>query len=178
MPGQYGNFCALKNGSRAKPDRAGMMLARLGRRYGGAYCAVNRLRKALETHITGRNGRITLVETSKIQTITRLEASCRVLESSIRKNEDMDPAELHKCRHSIVQWSCQRDRLLAELLGEAATVDGDPWASLDNGQTPQESPGNGPDSPPEGKQGLEHPSGRENAPAGRTGDVDGGGDQQ
>jgi hypothetical protein len=61
--------------------------------------------------------------------LCRLELNCRTAELSIRDGK-LPPAELRAERSLIAQWTCQRDRLLGELLGNGKAV-GSPWDALD-----------------------------------------------
>lgn len=142
---QPGNTNRVTHGGRSQ--RFGIVLARLGRKFRTSYVDVLRLRRELETILRQQHGELTLLQIARIQTVARLEQSSRALELSIREDQNMAPDALRLARHQIVQWSCQRDRILSELLGGNVGADGtDPWATLD--ATPPESPQDGHQSDP------------------------------
>ena len=114
MPGKLGNTNALKSGRRS--TRPGTVLAVLGRRYSQAYRDVCRLRREVEAKLGGRDG-LTLYQAARLQSLCRLELNCRTAELSIRDGKPA-AADLRAERSLIAQWTCQRDRLLGELLGQ------------------------------------------------------------
>ena len=106
---------AVRHGGRSK--RFGVVLARLGRRFRTSYVDACRLRTYIENLVREKHGELSLFQIARIQTIARLEQSARAVELSIRENPEMPADELRQARHSICQWSRERDNLLAELLG-------------------------------------------------------------
>ena len=131
MPAPDGNANAYRHGGRT--ERFGLAHARLGRKFATAYHDLNRLRAAVEGLLRQAHGELTVCQVGRIQTLIRLEESCRACELLIRQNPDMPANELRQHRESIVRWSLQRDKLLGELLGAVASEanPGDPWAVVD-----------------------------------------------
>jgi len=123
-----GNVNALKNGMRS--NRHGLVHAKLSRKFGNAYGQINQLRKAIESLLIEKHGGVSLIQQAKIQSIVRLETGCRAVELTERENDSMDPEQLRAQRHSIAQWTRERDNLLSELLGNSCESK-DPWAALD-----------------------------------------------
>ncbi len=99
----------------------------LGRRYSQAYRDVCRLRREVEAKLGGRDG-LTLYQAARLQSLCRLELNCRTAELSIRDGKPA-AADLRAERSLIAQWTCQRDRLLGELLGNGKAA-GSPWDVL------------------------------------------------
>lgn len=131
-----GNVNAVRHGARS--DRGGIVLAKLGKRFAPAYRHAVQLRRAVESLISAKHGSVPLLAIAKISTLCRLEVSCRASELAIRDTPNMTADELRQHRSMIVQWSCQRDRLLASLVGDEAGVTVDPWAEVDL-QTPPDT---------------------------------------
>ncbi len=125
MPGKLGNTNALKSGRRSA--RPGTVLAVLGRRYSQAYRDVCRLRREVESKLGGRDG-LSLFQAARLQSLCRIELGCRVSELTIRDGK-LPPEQLRAERSLIAQWTCQRDRLLGELLGSGKAA-GSPWDVL------------------------------------------------
>ena len=116
MGAPISNTNAVRHGQRS--NRHGLVHAKLGRRFASAYGHANSLRKAVEAQVKERHGGISLVQQAKIQSLLRLERALRALERAIATTPDMAPDGLRPtARIAIQQWTLQRDRLLAELLG-------------------------------------------------------------
>ena len=125
-----GNVNSVRHGQRSKRD--GVVLAKLGRRFNGAYHDAARLRRAVERLVSERCGGLTLRQRMRIQSACRLELSIRALEMGIRDEPKMGISEMRACRESIARWTVQRDNVLVSLLGDdVAKVDGDAWAAVD-----------------------------------------------
>ena len=144
------NCNAMRHGARSK--RRELPVAYLGRRHASAGHDVSRLRTRLERLVRDRLGDVPLVTQATIQTITRLEASCRLAEQSIREHPDMGPADLRSLRESIVRWSLQRDRLLRELLGTQETPASE-WDAVDEILSREREAGQGDDGSDPGTDG-------------------------
>ncbi|MFH1920159.1 MAG: hypothetical protein ABIP48_09780 [Planctomycetota bacterium] len=130
--GQPGNVNAVRHGHRSK--RHGVVLARLGRRFRGAYVDVLKLRLQVEILLRQRYGELSLIQVGRVQTLARLEQSARALELTIRETPSMPAEELRGARHSICSWSRERDNILTELLGGKAVNGSDVWATLEQPQ--------------------------------------------
>lgn len=124
----FGNSNRLRHGMRSQ--RHGLIHPKLGPKFGPSYGQINKLRKAIEQLIIKRHGSVSLVQQAKIQSILRLETGCRCMELLERKDECPTAEELRTQRHSIAQWTRERDNLLAEVLG-MKPGENDPWAALD-----------------------------------------------
>lgn len=138
MPAPIGNMNALKTGCRTA--RYGFVLPRLGMKCPQAYADVLRMRRGVETLVRRQYGGVTLTQAARIQSLCRLEMSCRIAEQSIKENPSMTPEELRAQRACITQWSAQRDNALVALLGDAAGKV-DPWSALDRPLQRTELPG-------------------------------------
>jgi hypothetical protein len=128
MPGPIGNINGATHGRRS--SRPGVVLARLGKRYSQIYQDVLRLRRGVESILKQNHGGVTLLQAAKVQSLCRLELSCRIAEQTLRDTPTLPSEQIQQTRHSIGQWSCQRDNLLAALLGDSGGAI-DPWAALD-----------------------------------------------
>lgn len=114
-----GNVSGIKHAGRSTRQRFGLVHAKLGRRFAAAYGHCNQLRREVERLVRQHHGGISLSQQARIQSLLRCEESCRALELMIRDKADTIAAdELRLHRHHIVQWSCQRDKILGELLGD------------------------------------------------------------
>ncbi len=133
MPGKLGNTNALKSGRRS--TRPGTVLAVLGRRYSQAYRDVCRLRREVEAKLGGRAA-LSVFLAARLQCLCRLELGCRVSELTIRDGK-LPPEQLRAERSLIAQWTCQRDRLLGELLGNGKAA-GSIWDCL--AESPRDAP--------------------------------------
>lgn len=130
MPAAPGNTNAVKHGGRSA--RPGVVLARLGKQYSQPYRDALRLRLQAETQLRGTYGKVSILQASRLQTVCRLELSCRIAERTIQNHPELTPEELRAQRSMVTQWSMQRDNLLAKLLDGAGDVDGgDAWAAFD-----------------------------------------------
>jgi len=128
MPGTPGNTNSVKHGLRSK--RYGLVHAKLGKRFAAAYGHVNQLRRAVESHVVERHGGLSLLQQAKIQSLLRLEEGIRACEKLMAESPKMDAAEVRQQRYAIAQWTCQRDSLLAELLGGDSPT-ANPWDIFD-----------------------------------------------
>jgi hypothetical protein len=151
MAGQPENTNALSSGRRSA--RPGTVLARLGPRYSQCYRDVLRLRRGVESLLRRQHGGVTLLQGARVQSLCRLELNCRIAEQGVRDNPAMAPEQLRAERSLIAQWTCQRDNLLARLLGDGAGT-ADPWAALLAPATPGSGPAGQTD--PEAVQGEEN----------------------
>ncbi len=140
MPGPIGNINGATHGRRS--SRPGVVLSRLGKRYAQCYQDVLRLRRGVESILKQSHGRVSLLQAARVQSLCRLELSCRIAEQTLRDTPTLPPEQIQQTRHSIGQWTCQRDNLLAALLGDSGGAV-DPWAALDqarqNAQQAQQS---------------------------------------
>lgn len=133
---QPGNLNAMRHGGRARQARVGFVLASLGRRERVAYLHSRTIRKAVEALLIDRQGgNITRMQDARIQTLLRLEMSCRVAEKDMKENQDMEPKERARMRGLICDWSLKRDAILLELIGDGADPGGknaaaDVWATV------------------------------------------------
>jgi hypothetical protein len=144
MPGTPGNTNAVRHGGRSR--RSGVVLARLGRRFNSAYVDSLRLRRKVDALLKSRYGTLTLLQDAKINTVCRLEQSCRACELLISTTPAMPAEEIARQRSLICQWSCQRDNLLSVLLGDSAGV-ADPWSALDASRHDGQHVGTSADNP-------------------------------
>jgi len=130
------NTNALKHGRRSQ--RHGIVLAKLGRRFAPAHIDVLRLRRAIEEQVRQRFGGLSLLAMAQVNAACRLEQACRVLELLLRDTPDMGAEETRANRAQLVQWSCQRNNILAGLLGNSITgPGGDPWAAMLDDPVPE-----------------------------------------
>ena len=123
-----GNLNNVRHGHRSNRD--GVVLAKLGRRFNGAYHDVCRLRVGIERLVSNGHESIPLRQRMKIQSICRLETSIRALEMAIRDDGKMGTAEMRSCRESISRWTVQRDNALNALLGTRDTPTSE-WDEID-----------------------------------------------
>ena len=138
-----GNVNRVVHGGRSA--RHGVVLARLGKRFRGAYVDACHLRTHIETLVRQRHGELTLSQVAKIQTLARLEQSSRALELGMRDGGDkMTVDDLIRARTMIGQWSRERDNLLAELLGTSTPGGGHFDASQFYAPTGPQEPTPGP----------------------------------
>ena len=169
-----GNLNAMKFGNRTK--RRTMVVALLGRKHASAAHDVGRLRSRLEAVVKARFGEVPLAMEARIQTVARIEASCRLAEQSIRETPDMAPTELRSHRESIVRWSMQRDRLLFEVVGQtdsrASEWDEIDRMGLEDVQGGQEGTQDGQECDPDDDTGETTPDDCEAANS-RQGDAEG-----
>ncbi len=119
-----------------RTERFGLGLSKLGRRFQPAYIDAIRLRRRLEALVGQQQGGLSLMVVAKVQTACRLEQSVRCAELLIRDTPGMTPDELRSSRAMIVQWTRERDNLLAKLLDGKAGPGADPWAVLDDDAPP------------------------------------------
>ncbi len=116
----------------------------MGPKYSQAYADVCRLRKAIERTLGRKHGQLTLIQGARVQSLCRLELNCRIAEQTIRDTPAMPSKELASTRSLIAQWTCQRDKMLAELLGNGkGTAASDPaalYAMPANEQEEQDDP--------------------------------------
>jgi hypothetical protein len=128
-----GNTNAVKHGARS--NRRGIVLAKVGRKLAQAYFDCAQLRLAIEDAIRKKHGGLTLMQIGQVQSVIRLELSARACEQTMRDHPDMPPDQLRQNREAIVKWTLQRDKLMAELLGDDrhgnGSQDDDPWAVVD-----------------------------------------------
>lgn len=132
---QPGNLNAMRHGGRARQERVGFVLAALGAKDRTAYVHARTIRKALDKLILAKQGEITKYQDARIQTLLRLELSCRTTERAMREDSDMGPADRAKLRKLICDWSIERDKILLELIGDGADSGGknaaaDVWATV------------------------------------------------
>lgn len=102
----------------------------------GFHRPINTLRRELEASLVRQFGSVSLVQQGKIQSILRLEESCRALERSMAESPPEFPEQVKSGREAIFRWTFQRDRLLTELFGGGKATDtgadsADPWSALD-----------------------------------------------
>ena len=123
---------SVRHGQRSqRANRNGLVHAKLGRRFGNQYGACNSLRKAIEAKLKEWHGSVGLAERGKVQTIVRLEESCRALEKAMCDTPGMSAEEIRLNRESVTRWSQQRDNLLGSLLDNGnGTAHGSPWDVL------------------------------------------------
>jgi len=130
MAAQPGNVNAVRTGHRGRGF--GLVHAKLGRRFAGAYADVCKLGIAVERLVRQKHGSLSLWHAARIQTLQRIEESARAAEYSIHHNQEMGPDELRQQRDAIVRWTQQRDNLLRELLGDDQKTGGtDLWGEVD-----------------------------------------------
>lgn len=134
---QPGNLNALRHGGRARQERVGFVLAALSERDRSAYVHSRTIRKALELLLLARqDGVITRYQDARIQSLLRLELSCRTVERAMRDDPEMGPADRARYRKLVCDWTLQRDAILFELIGDAPTSPGKPGARPASGVDP------------------------------------------
>lgn len=140
MPAPIGNTNGLKTGRRS--SRPGVVLARLGKLYSQPYQDVLRLRRGVESLLKRTHVEVDLLQAARLQSACRLELSTRIAEQTLRDKPDLSVEQIQQLRHSVGQWTRERDNILTALLGDAAATGpaGIPaglaqaWAAVDANQ--------------------------------------------
>lgn len=142
---QPGNVNAVRHGMRS--ERHGLALGVLGKKHRGIYQSAVRFRRAIETALVRAGRQLSLIDHARIQSIVRLEIGARLMEHATRDG-DVPPAEVRSHRAMILQNTLQRDRLLADLLGQSSPASGGgslDWGAVGTGsnttQTSEDSNG-------------------------------------
>lgn len=117
---------SLRSGS--KTARDGLVLSTLGKRHRRIGQDLIYLRKAIECALKDHgHENITLWQRAQIQSICRLEMTCRVREKMLRSKE-LTAEQTQTIMADIVRCVARRDALLAALLGQTV---GEPAPAVD-----------------------------------------------
>lgn len=117
---------SLRTGS--KTNRDGLVLSTLGKRHRRIGQDLIYLRKAIECALKDHGQEsITLWQRAQIQSICRLEMTCRVREKMLRSKE-LTAEQTQTIMADIVRCVARRDALLAALLGKTI---GEPAPAID-----------------------------------------------